>query len=105
VDFVWPVSRSPTGGWIAYTRNDGTTKVVALVRPDGTDQKDISGTGGSDEAAAGAWSPNGEYLLVQRDIDGHRNPWIMDLQGTCMGQVTHAPSNYGTYSWAPASGS
>ena len=32
-----------------------------------------------------------------------RDLWIMDLEGTYVGQVTHEPSNYGIYSWAPAS--
>jgi hypothetical protein len=29
-------------------------------------------------------------------------PWIMDPEGRWIGQVTHEPSNYSTYSWAPA---
>ena len=35
--FAWAVSWSPTGEWIAYTRQHGTTSVISLVRPDGTD--------------------------------------------------------------------
>jgi hypothetical protein len=31
-----------------------------------------------------------------------RDLWIMDLDGHWIGQVTHGPSNYSTYSWAPA---
>ena len=53
------------------------------------------------------WSPDGKYLLVPRDsdktVDGPRDLWIMDLAGTWVAQVTHEPSNYATYSWAPAS--
>ena len=63
----------------------------------------------TDEANAAVWSPDGKYLLVPRDsdrtLDGPKDLWIMDLDGRWMGQVTHDPSNYGTYSWAPASGS
>ena len=29
----------------------------------------------------------------------------MDLEGNFIGQVTNEPSNYGSYSWAPAAGS
>jgi hypothetical protein len=29
----------------------------------------------------------------------------MDLEGQYPGPVTHEPSNYGSYSWAPAYGS
>jgi len=103
--FVWAVSWSPTGEWIAYTRQHGTTSVVSLVRPDGTDQHEISPNDETDEAAAGAWSPDGRYLLVQRDsdktLDGPHDLWITGLDGVFIGHVTHEPSSYGTYSWAP----
>jgi WD40 repeat protein len=107
--FVWAVSWSPTGEWITYTRFHGRTSLVALVRPDGTDDHEITANDETDEANAAVWSPDGEYLLVPRDsdktIDGPRDLWIMDTEGTWINQVTHEPSNYGTYSWAPAPGS
>jgi WD40 repeat protein len=107
--FVWAALWSPTGEWITYTRFQGTTSVVALVHPDGTDPHEISPNDESDEANAAVWSPDGKFLLVPRDsdstVDGPRDLWIMDLDGTYIGQVTHEPSSYGTYSWAPASAS
>jgi Tol biopolymer transport system component len=103
--FVWAVSWSPTGEWIAYTRQHGTTSVISLVRPDGTDQKEISAKDGSDETAGGAWSPKGDALLVRRGTDARHDLWIMDLDGKFIAQVTHEPSSYGTYSWAPVAGS
>lgn len=106
--FVWAVSWSPTGEWITYTRFDGRTSVVALVRPDGTDDHEISANDETDEANAAVWSPDGKHLLVPRDsdktIDGPRDIWIMGLDGTWIRQVTHEPSIYGTYKWAPAPG-
>jgi Tol biopolymer transport system component len=108
VGFVWAVAWSPTGEWITYTRQHGNTSVVSLVHPDGTDQREISANDETQEAAAGAWSPDGTYLLVQRDsdatVDGPRDLWIMDLEGAFIGQVTHQPSTYGIYSWALAAG-
>jgi Tol biopolymer transport system component len=83
--------------------------VVALVRPDGTDDHEISAKDETDEANAAVWSPDGKYLLVPRDsdetVDGPKDLWIMDLRGTWVTQVTHEPSIYGTYSWAPLIGS
>ena len=80
--------------------------MISLVRPDGTDDTEISASDETDEANAGVWSPDGKYLLVARDsdagIDGPRDLWIMDLQGRYVGQVTHEPSEYGNYSWAPS---
>src|SRR6266508_4427706 len=102
-DFVWAVSWSPTGEWITYSRKRGSTSVVSLVHPDGSDQKEISANDGSDQAEVGVWSPDGKDLLVQRGAGGVNDLWIMDLDGTFIGQVTHEPSSYGTYSWALAS--
>ena len=103
--FVWAASWSPTGDWISYTRYHDMTSVVALVRPDGGDDHEISGMDEGDEANAAVWSPDGQYLLVQRDsdrtLDALTDLWIMDLDGTYVGQATHEPSTYGTYSWAP----
>lgn len=42
--------------------------------------------------------------IIQRGAGGINDLWIMDLDGTFIGQVTHEPSSYGTYSWAPAAG-
>ena len=107
--FVWAVSWSPTGDWITYTRFHGETSVVALVHPDGTDDHEISKRDEADEANGAVWSPDGKFLLVPRDADGSvdspRDLWIMDLTGAWVSQVTHEPSKYGTYSWAPIAGS
>jgi Tol biopolymer transport system component len=103
--FVWAVSWSPTGEWITYTRQHGATSVISLVRPDGTDDREISANDSTDEASAGAWSPGGDFLVVQRGVDDRKDLWIMDLEGNFVGQVTDLPSTYGTYSWAPVSGS
>jgi Tol biopolymer transport system component len=100
-DFVWAVSWSPTADWITYTRQYGSTSVITLVRPDGSDQHEISANDASDEVEDGVWSPDGKYLLVQRGTDGRGDLWIIDLEGNYVGQVTHGPSNYSTYSWAP----
>lgn len=107
--FVWAVSWSPTDEWITYTRFHGGTAVVALVRPDGSKDHEITPLNEADEANAAVWSPDGKYLLVPRDSesssDEMRDLWIMDLHGSWIGKVTNEPTSYGTYSWAPAAGS
>ena len=106
--FVWAVSWSPTGEWINYTRFHGPTTTISLVRPDGTEQREISKLDETDEANSAFWSPDGRYLVVNRDsdasLDGPRDIWLMDLEGRYVGQVTHTPSDYGIYGWAPRAG-
>ena len=70
--YVLAVSWSPTSDWITYTRQYGTTSVVSLVRPDGSDDHEISPSDPSAEAAAAVWSPDGAYPLVQRANAGAR---------------------------------
>jgi Tol biopolymer transport system component len=58
----------------------------------------------SDRASWGVWSSDGKALLVQNDNTrkgGRTDLWVMDLEGTFLGQITHDPSEYGFYSWAP----
>jgi Tol biopolymer transport system component len=106
--FVWAVFWSPTGEWINYTRFHGPTTTISLVRPDGTDQREISGLDESDEANTANWSHDGRYLVVNRDsdasADGPKDIWLMDLEGRYVGQVTHTPSDYSIYGWAPSGG-
>jgi hypothetical protein len=104
--YAWAVQWSPTGEWLTYTRFHDHTTAVALVRPDGSDDHEITAPVETDEANAAVWSPDGKYLLVPRDsdktVDGPRDLWVMDLEGRWVTQVTHEPSNYATYWWAPA---
>ena len=65
----------------------------------------VTANDGSDQAEVGVWSPDAKYLLVQRGAARASDLWIMDLEGTFIGQVTHEPSSYGTYGWAAASSS
>jgi Tol biopolymer transport system component len=106
--YAWAAQWSPTGDWLTYTRWHDHTTAVALVRPDGTDDHEITAPDETDEANAAVWSPDGRYLLAIRDsdttVDGRYDLWILDLEGSWIGQVTHEPSSYSTYHWAPASG-
>jgi len=102
-EFVWAVSWSPTGEWIAYTRQRGSTSVISLLHPDGTGQKEIWSKAGADEASRGMWAPNGEALVVSRGLDTQHDLWILDLEGSFIGQVTDELADYNWFSWAPGS--
>jgi hypothetical protein len=99
--FVWAVTWSPSGDWIAYTRQHGSTSVIGLVRPDGTDDHEITADDATGEAAMPMWSPEGTHLLVRRGAGEGSHLWILDLEGTYLGQVTNEPSDYGLFSWGP----
>jgi Tol biopolymer transport system component len=101
---AWAVAWSPTDAWIAYTLNTDGVNTISLVRPDGADRHKIPSSDTSDRASWGVWSSDGKALLVQNDNTrkgGRTDLWVMDLEGTFLGQITHDPSEYGFYSWAP----
>lgn len=98
--FAWAVSWSPTGEWLSFTRQYGDVSVVSLVRPDGSDLREISTRDALDESSAAVWSPDGRHLLVRRGVDeGTHGLWIMDTQGTFIARVTDDALKYGNYGW------
>ena len=96
--FASVVSWSPTGEWISYTRNQGGTAVLSVVRPDGSEERAFPAAAGS----RAVWSPDGKHLLVRRGDEGREDLWIIDLGGNAVGQVTNEPASYRGYWWAPA---
>jgi hypothetical protein len=96
--FVTAVSWSPTGEWIGYTSHQGSTAVQSLVRPDGSEDRELPRAAGRQ----GVWSPDGRHLLVRRGEVGRENLWIVDLEGNLVGQVTDEPATYHGYWWGPA---
>ena len=72
---------SPTGEWIAYTRDaTGGRGTLRLVRPDGTGDRPL--IGGAEEGAVtgrAAWSPDGRFLAVPRVTRAHGAAlWVVD---------------------------
>ena len=98
---IWTAVWAPVGEKVTYAKwwDDGS--VVSVVNADGTGAHDLS-VAGVDDIGFGAWSPDGDYLLVLHGPESLRDLWVLDLEGSFLGQVTHEPSNYAVYSWAPA---
>jgi TolB protein len=95
---IWVAAWAPVGDRIAsWTWSNQTA--ISVVNADTMTTRQLAG--GADEVGYGAWSPAGDYLVVGRGPDGHRDLWIMDLEGQFVAQVTHEPSYYGMYSWQP----
>jgi hypothetical protein len=97
---LWTATWAPVGETITYAKwwDDGS--VVSVVRSDGSGDRTLSAE--ADEVGHGAWSPDGEYLLVSRGPEQARDLWILGLDGSYVGQVTRSPSHYAVYSWAPS---
>jgi Tol biopolymer transport system component len=92
---------SPDGEWIAFSFFLGAGKgSVALVRPDGTDLREV--TDGSVGNFVAAWSPNGEEISFNSNRSGSYEVWSIHRDGSGLRQITDTPERFanGGY-WSP----
>ena len=93
-----------SSGWIAYSTNYGDPRgssTIALVRPDGSDWRDISqhGTG---EWKDPSWSPDGEWLVHFRYVGvGGSEVFVMDSAGARSRRLTNDSSDDRDSAWSP----
>jgi Tol biopolymer transport system component len=96
---------SPDGEWIAYDMSASASapRDLFIVHPDGTERTDIT-PDGSKLSWAPVWSPDSTKLLFVRfGFDGEDpNLWIVNVDGSGLSQLTHAPAEYGAYRWLPS---
>jgi len=68
----WPLW-SPDGRWIAFRRDtDPYTRVLSIIRVDGSEMRDVSGhlDAGVQVDGANSWSPDGRWIYFPAD------PWV-----------------------------
>ena len=106
---------SPDGSRIAFNsyygpRPPGESSNVFTMKPDGSGVVQLTHyRGGTRNAYAGGWSPDGRQLLVhvrgaEADSPGLNQLFVVDADSGRMRQLTHMPpgSNPGYASWSPA---
>jgi len=95
---LWFPDVSPTGEWLtAYSM--GQQRHIYVMRPDGTDQRDI--TPDTYRHAWPRWSPDGLRIAFTSRRTGDYELWIMNGNGSDLRQVSQ--SNGGHYSpWSVA---
>jgi len=98
---------SPDGALIAFTSRLRSQPQVWVVRPDGSELKQLTDGADGSTSIMPVWSPDGTKLLFQRRLDGHLTLWTMNRDGSGQIQVAPTPlgSDYfggGGYAWWPA---
>ncbi len=92
---------SPDGEWIAFSfQLAGGKASLALIRPDGTDLRDL--TDGSAGNVVCQWSPSGEEISFTSNRSGSFEVWSIHRDGSGLRQLTDTPELFtsGGY-WSP----
>ena len=93
---------SPTDEWIVFDRTDGEGSSLWVIKPDGSDERQIWSSTEDGPGCCPSWSPDGARILFQRGQRPDRSFWVMDLAGTVEGQVDLEPANWIWSRWTPA---
>jgi len=92
---------SPAGDVILFDRDGLTGPAISLVRPDGSDLRDVWASSAGSFGCCGTWSPSGAQILFQRGSGEMRHLWVMDADGHVQGRVEAEPASWIWYRWTP----
>ena len=108
---IWDVAWSPDGKWLALTmatRAENGHHQIYLMRPDGSDLKQLTSTAdGRVSALQPIWSPDGRQLLFISGAETSGDAihlvdlWSIDADGSNLRRVTDTPAGYNAVAWLP----
>jgi len=87
----WRIGWTPDGR-ILHTATARGNPDVWVVRPDGTDLRQLTTSPGSDRAAVAA--PDGRYIVFLSDRDGRDRVWRMEPDGGRQTPLTEGPEDH-----------
>ena len=91
---VW----SPTGEFIAFTKQVGGEFHIGVMKPDGTDERILTSSY-LDESPG--WAPNGRVIVFSRESGGgQRKLWSVDVTGRIL-QAMPYPGAGSDAAWSP----
>jgi Tol biopolymer transport system component len=102
---AWP-DWSPTGEWILFRKSeaaDGRGPALGLVRPDGTEERELVALGYPSNAglSGSRWSPHGDRIAYWAGRDGAHDIFVVDLGGRITPVSAEAESEYNV-NWSPS---
>jgi Tol biopolymer transport system component len=92
-------------GKIVFTSARGGNVDIWVMNPDGTNQRDLTGTSPTADTLP-QWSPNGKAILFesyrnQREFENDADVYLMDANGNDVHEVTFSNAFDGDPSWSP----
>lgn len=93
----WSPSWSPDDKLIAFQTCRGTQCGIFKVSSAGGEAVPIS----TDDGGLAAWSPDGKRILYQKDVDGVKQLFVMNADGSNQKQLTRGPALHVSGNWSP----
>lgn len=93
----WSPAWSPDDKLIAFQTCRGTQCGIFRVSSAGGEAVPIS----TDDGGLAAWSPDGRRILYQRDVDGVKQLFVMNADGSDRRQLTKGPALHVSGNWSP----
>jgi Tol biopolymer transport system component len=90
-----PISWSPDGQWIAYTRGNAAAARVSKIKIDGSEEHNITDFYFTDPA----WSPDGNLIAFRNLSDG--NIYVAQEDGSEITRLTDLPTAAYNPAWSP----
>ena len=86
-------------GLIAFSRLSSGNGDIFVVRPDGSDLRQL--TDGVEQDESPVFSPNGRWIAFERGFEGHRDVWLMRADGSHAHAIVATAREEAQPAWSP----
>ncbi|HCE18200.1 MAG TPA: hypothetical protein DEQ80_10105 [Anaerolinea thermolimosa] len=93
---------SPDGNWVAYTREEGSTRRIFMARyPLRNPEMEVVRLSDGPRDSAPAWSVDAQWLAFNRVVDGDAEVFIMRANGQFQRNLSQSPGRDQDAAWCP----
>lgn len=93
---------SPDGHWVAYTREEGSTRRIFMARyPLRNPEMEVVRLSEGPRDSAPAWSADSQWLAFNRVVDGNPEVFLMRANGQFQRNLSQSPGRDQDAAWSP----
>jgi Tol biopolymer transport system component len=93
---------SPDGNWVAYTREEGSTRRIFMARyPLRNPEMEVVRLSEGPRDSAPAWSVDSQWLAFNRVVDGDSEVFLMRANGQFQRNLSQSPGRDQDAAWCP----
>lgn len=86
-------------GLIAFSRLSSGNGDIFVIRPDGSDLRQLTSSAEQDESPV--FSPDGRWIAFERGFEGHRDVWLMRADGSHAHAIVATAREEAQPAWSP----